>query len=185
MREELGRIEVQRAELARRAELLGALVACYEADARVSESPRPAQDSKATATFNMKRVRDAAADILHDAGGPMHYREIYARLADCGFEIRGKDPARTVGAQLSADYERFYSIGPNTGKWGLTEWRDRTAHHAAVSPVERDGADVGDRAPQREWDEPKSETRSLFSFFPHEPHQLPPFENQERERIAL
>jgi len=187
MRAELERIEVQRAELARRAELLGALVACYDVDASVSESHRPAQDRKDTATFNMKRVRDAAVDILREVGEPLHYREIHARLADRGFEIRGKDPARTVGAQLSADYERFYSIGPNTGKWGLTEWRDRPAQLPPSLPTESPTAESedDDRAPWLDWDGRGHEARQLLPLFSDEPRQLSPFESHQRESIAL
>lgn len=111
--------------------------------------PTEAQDQgrqeRASATFKMTPVREEAERILREAGEPLHYREIHRRLVERGIEVRGKDPARTVGAQLSADDERFYSIGANTGKWALVEWKALPPHSPILPTTARRPPDAGPR----------------------------------------
>lgn len=38
----------------------------------------------------------AVLEVLFDRGKPMHYRDIYAALADVGFKVGGADPASTL-----------------------------------------------------------------------------------------
>lgn len=39
---------------------------------------------------------DTVLEVLVDRGKPMHFRDIYAALADVGFEVGGADPASTL-----------------------------------------------------------------------------------------
>ena len=39
---------------------------------------------------------DAVLEVLVDRGKPMHFRDIYAALADVGFKVGGADPASTL-----------------------------------------------------------------------------------------
>ena len=47
---------------------------------------------------------DAVLEVLVDRGKPMHFRDIYAALADVGFKVGGADPASTL-------LTRFYDDG--------------------------------------------------------------------------
>lgn len=71
-------------------------------------------------------VRDAAEEVLRDAGSPLHAREITERiLARKLWEPQGKTPAATVSAQLyteinkRGDRSRFVLTAPQT--FGLRE----------------------------------------------------------------
>ncbi len=109
----LKKIEARRVELDEQAQLLRAVIARFGPQ----EGQQEEAANKPSPTFKMQRLRDEAERILQDAGEPLHYREIHHRLNEWGIEVGGKDPARTVGAQLSADHARFKSVG--SGKWTL------------------------------------------------------------------
>jgi len=134
-------------------------------------------------------VRDESERILRELGEPTHFREIYRILAERGIEIRGKDPARTLGAQLSADHERFYPIGANTGKWALVEWKTRVSPQA--SPESQDAQESRkeeQRTPwgtERDpWDDELDGEDTQLPIYTEEPRQLVPFDDRQRERVA-
>lgn len=69
---------------------------------------------------------DAAYEILHQAGEPLHFREITRRILDQGlWQTRGATPERTLNAQLSKDIKnngsqsRFCKTGK--GSFALNE----------------------------------------------------------------
>ena len=71
-------------------------------------------------------VRDAAIEVLKEAGGPLHAREITKRILSQGlWKTNGKTPAATVSARLYSDIKKnvddspFILTGPQT--FGLKE----------------------------------------------------------------
>lgn len=71
-------------------------------------------------------VRDAAIQVLQEAGEPLHAKEIAERmLADNLWQTTGKTPAATVSARLYSDIKKngddspFILTGPQT--FGLKE----------------------------------------------------------------
>ena len=55
-------------------------------------------------------AKDAAAEVLRQAGRPLHYREITERILEQGlWATTGKTPAATVNAQLAVDIK---TLGP-------------------------------------------------------------------------
>ncbi len=131
----LKKIEARRAELDEQAQLLRAVIARFGAQ----EGQREELANKPSPTFKMQHLRNEAERILQDAGEPLHYREIHRRLTERGIEVGGKDPARTVGAQLSADHDRFKSVGG--GKWtliaGFPAPRQQPVNRPIPVPLER------------------------------------------------
>lgn len=63
-----------------------------------------------------KSVRNAIADILRDAGAPLHYRIIAEQLQQRGIKFGSRDPLGNVRSHLSHD-ERFVTLGQ--GRWDL------------------------------------------------------------------
>ena len=66
-------------------------------------------------------IQDAAAQILKDAGGPLHTKEISKRIIEAGlWTTKGKTPEATVGACLYSDIKKrgkqsnFVQVGPRT-----------------------------------------------------------------------
>jgi hypothetical protein len=58
--------------------------------------------------------RDAAVAALRDAGGPLHYRELYRLLAARGFTFGGRDPEATFLASLHRSRTTFKTAGKGT-----------------------------------------------------------------------
>lgn len=48
-------------------------------------------------------LTDAAIGLLEDAGRPMHYKDLAARLQQSGFYIPGRDPAATLLSRITRD----------------------------------------------------------------------------------
>lgn len=67
-----------------------------------------------------KEARYHIVKILKDHSDGMHYREIYRRLEDRGYRMKGRDPAINLIAHMSNDKEnRFESL--SKGVWRLRE----------------------------------------------------------------
>lgn len=47
---------------------------------------------------------DAVIDVLAEHGGPMHFREIYAKLEESGFRVGGADPASALLTRFFDDF---------------------------------------------------------------------------------
>lgn len=109
----LTHIEADLADIQEQAELLRAVIARF--GPKSSQRSRAKDGTKLVST--MQHIRDAAELVLQDAGEPLHYRDIHARLVKRAITVNGKDPARVLGAQLSADHTRFKPVGG--GKWTL------------------------------------------------------------------
>jgi len=69
----------------------------------------------------MNKASEAAFKVLHEAGAPLHYREITQRaIAAKYFVTEGKTPEATINAQISVDIQRrglssrFCRTGPGT-----------------------------------------------------------------------
>jgi HB1, ASXL, restriction endonuclease HTH domain len=58
-------------------------------------------------------VPEAAYQILSEAGGPLHAKELVQRLTEGGMHIKGKTPLTSVATSLKRD-KRFRKVGPNT-----------------------------------------------------------------------
>lgn len=58
--------------------------------------------------------RDAAVAALQDAGGPLHYRELYRLLAARGFTFGGRSPEATFLASLHRSRTTFETAGKGT-----------------------------------------------------------------------
>lgn len=85
-------------------------------------------------------VRDAAEQVIRDAGTPLHAREITERiLAQKLWEPQGKTPAATVSAQLytevnkQGDKSRFVLTAPQT--FGLRELGAKPSPAATPPPA--------------------------------------------------
>lgn len=120
LRETLAGIEVQITELQTQADHFRAVIAHYELAPSESESR----------TTPVKLVRNTMVEILKEEGKPLHFKRIYQRLRERGVEVAGKEPARNVGAHLSAD-DRFDSLGQ--GMWGLASWNGSRHPRSSLS----------------------------------------------------
>ena len=78
---------------------------------------------------------DAVLEVLVDRGKPMHFRDIYAALADVGFKVGGADPASTLLTRFYDDgrlervargtyqlYEDEGWVDPEHSQLDLAEW---------------------------------------------------------------
>ncbi|MGD2148555.1 MAG: HTH domain-containing protein [Anaerolineae bacterium] len=80
---------------------------------------------------------EAALQVLTEAGEPLHYSEITTRVIKQGLiKTEVTTPAKTMGAQLSADClregSRFVRVGP--GIYGLAEWQAELRSPRAQEP---------------------------------------------------
>lgn len=108
-RSELARLKKERAAIDRAVELLEQILA-LDAGSQVAKvgAQGPIKSS----------LKDEIEHVLREAGKPLHYNEVYRQLLTRGVHVPGKDPARNVGAHLSADL-RFKSVG--AGRWALAD----------------------------------------------------------------
>ena len=86
------------------------------------------------------RTIDAAAAVLAEAGGPLHYRDITERMLAKGlWNSEGKTPEATVNARLSVDVRdhgpasRFVRVSP--GWFALNAERSEGRDGKAIPPV--------------------------------------------------
>lgn len=172
LQEALMRVEGEIAAMQEQAQHLRAVIAHFGPKSaqrgKLRESSKPAS--------SMQHVRDAAELVLQEAGEPLHYRDIHRLIAARGIEANGKDPARVVGAQLSADDARFYSIGANSGKWGLVAWRQHPPQRRESSEAEEPTDDQTEGLPS---------SRPAMPLFGPQAQQLRPTLEHNDERIAL
>ena len=82
-----------------------------------------------------KSLMDAIIDVLQECGSIMSPAEIVTELEDSGFEIRGLDKHRNVGATLNRGKNSGVLVNPERGQWGLAEW----GLTAASEPEQRAG----------------------------------------------
>jgi hypothetical protein len=137
LQETLDQLEAQIAELQKQRDGFREVLAYY------GDHP----DALETRTAPAKEVRNAMWEILKHEGKPLHFKDIYDRLIEHGVRVAGKEPARNVGAHLSAD-ERFRSLGQ--GRWGLQSWPldivpkvQDPLKDVGDARIDDDGADTG------------------------------------------
>ena len=103
---------------------------------------------------------DAAEQVLRQEGQPLHYDEITRRAIAQGLiTTKGRTPARTLNAQISASFQRGQSPFERVarGRYGLSDWvhqeqeLDATAA-AAPAPT-----------PQRQYDSYKDAAQKVLS----------------------
>jgi hypothetical protein len=121
LHETLAQIEAERDRLAQQAEHFRSVIAYYEAQAGAAENQ----------AAGPRTLKNDLWHILQAAGGPLHYKDLYQRLRARGVHVPGTDPARNVGAHLSAD-PRFVSLGG--GMWGLKAWPQSRGHDPSPQP---------------------------------------------------
>ncbi len=170
LQEALAQAEADLAVLQEHVERLRAVIAYYAP----KSSPRNRSRETGNPASSMQHIRDASERVLQDAGEPLHYREIHRRLVERGITVNGKDPGRVLGAQLSADHERFKSIGG--GKWTLVAgFPDQ---RAASTP-----APVPFTLPVARATDPRTDSGGAIPPRPTPvPRQLPPWEDGDTDR---
>lgn len=88
-------------ELNRRRLQLTAIREAMKADSAGPSPIRALQDAPPYTKTASGSLADQAFRILSDAGEPLHYQEMTARVAAAGFDIPGKNPAANLLAQIS------------------------------------------------------------------------------------
>jgi predicted Zn-ribbon and HTH transcriptional regulator len=58
--------------------------------------------------------REAVLDVLQQADGPLHAKEIWRRLEGSGFQTSAVDPLRSVVAIAVRSEDKIQRVGPNT-----------------------------------------------------------------------
>jgi hypothetical protein len=129
------------AQLKMHVQQLRELIAFVSATADDGAGASPLSTQPRSRMQPTKVARNALFEILREASGPKHSRDLLKQLQERGVEIGGKDPANNVRSYLSHD-TRFVSCGQ--GLWGL---RSRAnGMRPASSPHPEVGSPLSDSA---------------------------------------
>ena len=82
-----------------------------------------------------KTLLDAILGVLRERNDFMSAAEIVTALDEAGYEIRGADKHRHVGARLSAGKKQGHLVSPERAKWGLPGWENRPAARSPDAPT--------------------------------------------------
>lgn len=102
---------------------------------------QPVRPRGRAASQETKLVRNSLYEVLREAGGAMHGRELLDALSARNIEVVGQDPLNNVRSHLSHD-QRFRPIGG--GHWDL-------ASRVGPSEAENSAASTTQTAPASSW----------------------------------